>query len=59
MNKNLNHFCTLEKSINHCSYFDGDQYCNNPDTSCGMLHIEKKKKEYIREERWYEKYYRH
>lgn len=50
--------CTLQKEYNHCPYFDGSQYCTNPKTSCRMLHTQENHKKYVREKRWYEKYYK-
>lgn len=52
------HICTLAKEYNHCPHFDGKQFCTSPETSCGMLLTQKNPKKYVREERWYEQYYK-
>ena len=57
--KNMEYFCTLDRNLNNCPHFDGNNHCTNPETKCGMLRIQDNtKKNYIRKERWYEKYYK-
>lgn len=61
MSESTKYVCTLDKTINHCPYFDGNERCTNngTGTKCGMLRIvEDVDKKYIRKERWYEKYYK-
>lgn len=52
------YICTLNKDLNQCPHFDGEQHCNLPENPCGMLRIQNNLKKYIREVRWYEKYYK-
>ena len=53
--------CTLDKDINTCPYFSKDEYCSN-ENQCSFQQIDEEKivenLKYVREERWYEKYYR-
>ena len=52
--------CTLDKDINKCPYLVEDG-CSNPN-HCSFQQEDKEalieKERYVREERWYEKYYR-
>lgn len=52
--------CTLDADINKCIYFKNGKYCNANDSKCGMIGEEgkKPKQKYIRQTRWYEKYYK-
>lgn len=47
--------CELEKELNKCPYYENG-HCKKE----GICSFQKKieKKEYIRKERWYEKYYK-
>lgn len=59
MCKTIEYICTLDKSINCCSHFDGNLYCNNTETKCGMLRIQdNSKKNHVRKEKWFDKYYK-
>ena len=53
--------CMLLKEINQCKFCDKNTMtCNNPDTGCAFRDDKRKgtDKKYVREERWYEKYYK-
>lgn len=47
--------CGLEKDINNCPFYKDDICVSKNQCSFQKL---KKRKEYIRKERWYEKYYK-
>ena len=47
--------CELEKELNNCPYYK-EGFCTKDGTCSFQKKVEKK--EYIRKERWYEKYYR-
>lgn len=52
--------CTLAADINKCQYFNKEtQECNN-DEKCSFQSKDEEKNVtgYVRQERWYEKYYR-
>lgn len=53
--------CMLLEEINQCKFCDlSNMTCNNPNSSCAFRDdkTESTSKEYVREERWYEKYYK-
>lgn len=54
--------CTFPKDINRCEYYDEkNSFCNNPNKCSYQEDSERVnvvQKKYIRQERWYEKYYR-
>lgn len=52
--------CILSTEINNCPFCNkGNMICNN-EKSCAFQEKEvvQEKEKYVREERWYEKYYR-
>lgn len=52
--------CTLDSNINNCPFYKiKTSECNN-EKECSFKEKDKSNKtgEYVREERWYEKYYR-
>lgn len=53
--------CLLKSDVNQCQYLGENQKCNAPDSKCGMLvklkADEPEKDPYVRQPRWYEKYY--
>lgn len=55
----MNRICTLKASINKCPYFDNEE-CKAENTQCAFFLQEKETERdaYVREERWYEKYYK-
>ena len=49
--------CELEKELNKCPFYK-EGFCTS-NTSCSFQKkVEKNEKEYVRKERWYEKYYK-
>ncbi len=57
----MNGICKLSSELNQCRYLGEKQKCNAPHSSCGMLikveAEEKPRGKYVRQPRWYEKYY--
>ena len=57
----MNRVCKLSSELNRCSYLGKEQKCNAPHSNCGMLvkteEEVKSRSKYIRQPRWYEKYY--
>lgn len=51
--------CVLEKELNKCHYYK-EGLCTSDKQCSFQKKVEKKldKKEYVRKERWFEKYYR-
>lgn len=52
--------CILDADTNRCIYFKDGKYCEAKETSCGMMSKDEEhsKQKYVRQPRWYEKYYR-
>ena len=55
--------CTLSPDINTCKFYSpSDNSCSNPNEGCTFREDSSKSSElptgYVREERWYEKYYK-
>lgn len=55
--------CLLKSEFNHCEYLGEEQRCEASHSQCGMcIKLDYKEpdttKEYVRQERWYEKYYK-
>lgn len=53
--------CTLDKEINKCICFDPETCACTSQKPCGMAKAEIIKENqpgYVRQERWYEKYYK-
>ena len=52
--------CTLDADINKCIYFSNGKYCIAKDMKCGMIGEDEQKPryKYVRQTRWYEKYYK-
>ena len=58
----LERVCLLDPQYNECQYKGEGKTCNAPHSNCGMLFTveekEKPRSKYVRQPRWYEKYYR-
>lgn len=55
--------CLLKGELNHCEYLGIDQRCLASHSQCGMCvkldcQEQETPKGYVRQERWYEKYYK-
>lgn len=60
----VKYLCTFAEDYNTCKHLDRNtQYCKNENTQCGFrkeikLDVNKPVEKYVRQERWYEKYYK-
>lgn len=60
------YFCTLDIEIRNCPFLSKDlKYCNAEPSSCSfrkfdtiIIDTHETKQKYVREPRWYEKYYK-
>lgn len=54
--------CTLDKELNECPYYKADDQSCHSENPCSFSRSDEehspKTGQYIREERWYEKYYK-
>lgn len=51
--------CTMDEDIRDCSYLNPDKRrCDAQSTKCAYQMDENAKETYVREPRWYEKYYK-
>ena len=50
--------CTLDRDINKCPFFENEICKNKNKCSYQVAHETNNSHRYVREERWYEKYYR-
>lgn len=55
-----NIICTLDANINTCPFYGRDNAVCNSESPCSFWKKEEdiSKSQYVRKERWYEKYYR-
>lgn len=61
----MKYYCTLEEDINSCQFFQREKGLCNGNPQCGFCVCEKEEEQkvsynykYVREPRWYEKYYK-
>lgn len=58
------YICTLPSEIKQCPFRSNDSKCNMDKDGCGFRKIEQEQEQdktpsqYVRKERWYEKYYK-